>query len=286
MHVKGCIRSKPDPRDFLLSAHAIPTVTPAWGFGHGNTYLNWFMNGNGPVEPGELLPAGWTAAKQGAGNCVAAARLNELKCMLTDAGMTPAEAHAIVGDAETAIKLYMAVYAFKGEPVYDPTTGVNDNGLEIRSRLEHDAKIGTTLANGSVHTVGIYAQVDTSNLNELLFAIKNFDAVPAGITVNNENEDTFNAKFPEGHAVWGSEGPLEAEDHCVPLVGRPTADEVVGITWSRPINLLEAFRTERLFEAWAYLSPDRISKVTGKDYNGASEAVLEEYIALIKAQPA
>lgn len=281
MRPKGCIPSREDPQDFLLANHTIPTVEPAWGWGHGNTYLNWFMNGNGPREPGEVLPVTWAAAMKGAGNCVAAARLNEIKCMLVDAGMSPAEAHAIVGDAEMAIKLYMAVYQFKGEPAYDPITGANDNGLEIRARLEHDAKVGTTLANGSVHTVGMYAKVDVSNLNELLFALRNFDAVPAGITVNNANEETFDAKMPEGHAVWGEEGKNEGENHCIPLVGRPTAEEIVGITWSRPVNLLEAFRANRMFEAWAYLSPDRISKVTGKDYEGASEATLEEYIALV-----
>jgi hypothetical protein len=281
MGLKGCIRSKPDTRDFLLSNHTIRTVEPAFGWGHGNTYTDWRMNGNGPVEPGEVLPVTWAAAIKGAGNCVAAARLNELKCMLVDAGMSPAEAHAIVGDAEIAIRLYMAVYAFKGEPVYNPISGANNNGLEIRARLEHDAKVGTMLANGTVHRIGLYAKVDVTNLNELLFAIKNFDAVPAGITVNQANEETFNAKLPEGHAVWGEEGPLEAEDHCIPLVGRPTAEEVVGITWSRPVNLLEAFRQNRMFEAWAYLSPDRISKVTGKDYGGASEETLEEYIALV-----
>lgn len=281
MKLKGCIPSKPDPRDFLLANHTIPPVEPPFGWGHGNTYTNWFMNGNGPVEPGEVLPASWTAAKGGAGNCVAAARINELKCMLVDAGVAPTEAHKIVGDAEVALKLYVAVYQFKGEPAYDPETGENDNGLEIRARLEHDAKLGTTVADGSVHKIGLYAKVNVQNLNELLFAIKNFDAVPSGIAVNNENEETFNRKFPEGHAVWGSEGPVESEDHCIPLVGHPTADEAVGVTWSRPINLVEAFREKRMFEAWCYLSPDRISKTTGKDYEGASEAILEEYVALV-----
>lgn len=281
MGLKGCIRSKPDTRDFLLSNHTIPTVEPPFGWGHGNTYFDWCMNGNGPVEPGETLPPNWTAAAKGAGNCVAAARINELKCMLIDAGMPPGEAHILVGDAGTAIRLYVAVYQFKGEAAYDPVTGENDNGLEIRSRLEHDAKLGTVLAGGSTHTIGLYVKVDVTNLNELLFAIKNFDAVPAGITVNQANEETFNAKLPEGHAVWGSEGPIEAKDHCVPLVGRPTAEEIVALTWARPVNLIEAFRTERIFEAWAYLSPDRLSKVTGKDYNGASEETLEEYIALV-----
>jgi hypothetical protein len=281
MALKGCIRSREDSRDFLLANHTIPTVEPPFGWGHGNTYTDWHMNGNGPVEPGETLPPNWTAAAKGAGNCVAAARINELKCMLTDAGMPPAEAHTVVGDAEVAIKLYIAVYGFKGEPAYNPVTGENDNGLEIRARLEHDAKVGTTLANGTVHKIGLYAKVDVTNLNELLFAIKNFDAVPAGVTVNNANEETFDAKMPEGHAVWGSEGPLEAEDHCVPLVGRPTAEEIVALTWARPVNLIEAFRTDRMFEAWAYLSPDRLSKVTGKDYTGASEETLEEYIALV-----
>lgn len=281
MVLKGCIPSKPDLRDFLLSKHTIPKVEPPFGWGHGNTYTNWFMNGNGPVEPGETLPEKWVAARKGAGNCVGAARVNELKCMLVDAGMPPAEAHKVVGDAQTALNLYMAVYNFKGEPAYDPITGENDNGLEIRARLEHDAKLGTTVADGSVHKIGLFAKVDVSNLNELLFAIKNFDAVPAGITVNNENEETFNARFPEGHAVWGNEGHVEAEDHCIPLVGRPTDKETVGVTWSKPVNLIEAFREKRMFEAWCYLSPDRINKVTGKDYTGASEAVLEEYIALV-----
>lgn len=280
-HHKGCIRSKEDPRDFLLANHVIPAVEPPFGWGHGNTYANWCMNGNGPQEPGERLPVSWFAAKRGAGNCVAAARINELKCMLTDAGVPPGEAHILVGDAATALNLYIAVYQFKGEPAYDPETGENDNGLEIRSRLEHDAKIGTTIADGSVHKTGLYAKVDVTNLNELLFAIKNFDAVPAGAAVNKDNEETFDRKLPAGHAAWGAEGLNEGEDHCIPLVGHPTPNELVGLSWGRPVNLLEAFRKERLFECWCYLTPDRISKVTGKDYEGASETVLEEYIALV-----
>ena len=216
-HAKGCIRSKPDPRDFLLASHTIPTVTPPWGWGHGGTYTNWCGNGNMPLLPGEQVPPSWAISRgKPAGNCVWAAWLNEVKEMLVDAGATPAEALKLVGNAEHGLQLYT-------NTGYNLLTGEGDNGTEIRERLLFGQKTGMTLTDGTVHKTGIFAKINPQNLNEMLFGIKYFEAVVLGVTANKPNEQAFNDAYPAGIAVWDAVGPEEGEDHCIPAVGRPDA---------------------------------------------------------------
>jgi hypothetical protein len=278
----------PDPRDFLLGDHlaGIDPVQAVAGatFGHGNTYANWRMNGNGPVQPGEALPAKWKAAKEGAGDCVYAAWVNEVKEALTDAGMDPAAAEAKVGNAETAIRAYMSTG-------YNPSTGAHDDGAEVRDRLKRAQKTGLTLADKTVHKIGMYVAVDYTNLDHLLFALKYFEGLPIGCAVLNANEEAFGEAEgkldPEGHplaAVWDDEPNGEVVAlHCIPLVGRPDSTHIAALTWGRRVFLTPAYMAKRVEEVWAYLSADRISAVTGKSYEGASEAVLAEYIQKVVA---
>lgn len=274
----GLVEKTPDDRDFLLADHAAKLAIPKidhWG--HGNTYAHWGMNGNGPLLPDEVLPTSWRAAREGAGDCVEAAWVNELKVLLTDAGMEPAEAAALVGDAFTALTLYKAITR------YDPITGQNDKGTEIRERLKYAQKTGLTDDHGGVHKIGLYVSVDPQKLDHLLFAMYYFDAVPLGLSVTRANEEAFSEAEQQGETpVWdyNAGSPVEGL-HCIPAVGRPDSEHIACPNWDLRTLLTEEFREEQVSEAWAYLSPDRISKVTGKSYVGASEAVLEEYLTLV-----
>jgi hypothetical protein len=281
-HLFGLKQKTPDERDFdlgkqLVAAGIDPAVSTAeHPFGHGLTYTDWRMNGNGPVQPGEHLPASWKAAREGAGDCVYAAWVNELKIALVDAGMSPAEADALVGNAETALRAYS-----EGKGKYNPVTGANDEGAEVRDRLKQAQKIGLKVAKGPAHKIGIYAAVDYSQLDHLLFALKYFEAVPIGCAVLPENEEALNTAEQDGkpnEAVWDDADSEALGLHCIPLVGRPDSAHIAALTWRRRIRLTDAYRGKRVEEAWCYLTPDRISKVTDKSYEGASEAVLAEYI--------
>jgi hypothetical protein len=278
----------PDERDWTwgslresvtaAGALAVPLV-PA-RFGHGNTYegQGWMMNGNGPVLPGEDLPPTWAAAAGGAGDCVEASWVNEVKEALTDAGMSPVEALKKVGSAKTSITAYSAVTP------YDPVTGANDNGTEIRERLKYAQKTGLTLADSTVHKIGPYFSVDPKNLQHWLEAMYFAEALPLGIIVQQAQQDAFNegeqtGRFP---IVWDwVAGSPEVGRHCIPAVGRPDTLHIAALTWARRIFLTEAFRQNGVEEAWAYVTQDRISKVTGRTYEGADQAHTIEYLRTV-----
>lgn len=269
----------PDSRDFLLADHLPATLQaiPADHWGHGNTYVDWRMNGNGPAGESEGLPSSWHAAKEGAGDCVEAAQVNELKVLLTDAGMNPADAEALIGSGKTAIELYAAITG------YDPKTGSGDEGTEIRDRLKYMQKTGLKDTKGSVHKIGVFAAVDPQNLEHLLFAAYHFDAVPLGVSVTQANEEAFaSAEAAAETPVWDYDASSEEVGlHCFPLIGRPDSKHLAVPNWALKTFLTESYRENQVQEAWCYLSPDRISRVTGKSYRGASEDVLAEYVSLV-----
>jgi hypothetical protein len=277
----GLIPKTPDPRDLTLKGvlkaaglTSLPPVKPSYGWGHGGTYKNWRMNGNGPVQTGEVLPASWKAAKEGCGDCVNAAAVNELKVALTDAGGTPTAVESKVGNAETAIKLYSVLTG------YDPTTGARDEGTEIRARLKYAQKTGILCGDGSRHKIGPYVSFDPLNLEHLLFATKHFEACPIGCSVSEANMEAYDDAWgTEDRIIWShaASSPIEGL-HCIPIVGRPDASHFAALTWMRTIWLTETYRTKQVEEGWAYLSPDRINKVTGKTHEGDPEAALVEYL--------
>lgn len=266
-----------DPRDLelgpLLAGIVLPAVTPAYGWGHTGTYSNWYMNANGPKQPGETLPAAWKAAAEGCGDCVNASAVNELKVALTDAGMGPVAAHSLVGDAETAVRLYHELTG------YDPVTGANDEGTEIRARLKYAQNTGIRLADGTRHKIGPYVSFDPQDVPTMLFAVKHFEAVPVGCSVTQANMDEFDRGWQSGtQIVWDYvKGSPEVGLHCIPIAGRPTSKQWAGPNWSKNQHYTEAFRTHQISEGWAYLTPDRLRK-TGLTYEGDPEATLAEYL--------
>jgi hypothetical protein len=228
------------------------------------------MLGNGPDQtaPG--------AAAQGCGDCVWASADHETMLALTDAGQSPADVAALF-DGSTAVADYAE---FTG---YDPQNGEGDNGTEIREALKQRASTGIRDLKGNRHKVGLYVSVDPQNTAELLAATYWFEAVTLGVTVTQANEEAFSKAEGSGAtAVWTHSRSEELGGHCIPIVGRPDEEHFAALTWARRIFLTPSFIADQVQEAWAYLSPERISKVTGKSYEGASETVLEEYLSLVK----
>ncbi len=259
-----------DPRDFLLSKQTLPAVTEP--FGHGGTYKDWKMLGNGP-DPTSPEP-------NGVGDCVVASAEHETMIALTDALYTPAEvqeARALFNGA-TAVSDYSAA---GGYVVGDEST---DQGLEVRGFLKYRKATGLLDINGHRHKLGIYAAVDFANLDELLVAIKYFEACPIGCTVTQGNMEAFNEAEAKGTVcVWDADNTEVDGGHCIPLVGRPDKDHFAAITWGRRILITADFLAKQTEEVWCYLTAERIAKATGKNYEGASEAVLAEYLKAVQA---
>lgn len=274
----------PDDRDLEWGKVAKPEVAVHVPFGHGNDYWGqgWMMNGNGPPLPGEEpLPSSWSAARGGAGDCVYASWVNEVKEALVDALGWPCDTAGVlrkVGAAKTAITGYAR------DTGYDPVSGANDNGQEVRTRLQIAQKLGLTLADGTVHKIGPYYKVDFTNIQDLTSALYYAEAVVLGLKVQAANEEAFNEAEQTGKLppVWDYVPGSEVVGlHCIPIVGRPNEGDWTTVNWTRRMLLTEAFRQHNIEEAWCYITQDRISAVTGKTYEGVDPAQVEAYIAQV-----
>lgn len=276
----GKIPSKPDPRDWkwsdfrsgLKKAGLLPTTIPTT-FGHGNTYRDWRMLGNGPdpTAPG--------AAQNGAGDCVWASADNETKIALTDASYTPEVVTEVdkLFDGSTAIKDYADATG------YDPTTGANDNGTEIRAALKYRQDTGIIDTLGNRHKIGPYVSIEPGNTEHLLEAIYFFEGLPIGLEVAAAQMDQFEKGETTGTTpVWSYVKGSEIEGgHCIPMVGRPDTRHIAAITWRLKIFLTKPLITHQVDEVWAYATQERISKVTGLTRENASQEQLEEYLNLV-----
>lgn len=266
----------PDSRDWrwvdfrasLKAAGLLPSVSAI--FGHGNTYADWKMLGNGPdpTAPGR--------AAEGAGDCVWAAAEHETMEALTNAGQGRDQV-ATLFDGSTAITDYAAATG------YDPTTGSGDNGTEIRSALLYRQKTGIVNKTGVRHKIGPFVSIEPGNLQHLLEALFFFEGLPIGIELQEAQMSQFNQAEARGTTpIWSyvKNSPIIG-GHCVPEVGHPASGELAGISWAKKVILTEGFLAHQCDEVWGYLTPERISRLTGKTYEGASEAQLEETLHII-----
>lgn len=248
-------------------------------FGHGNTYADWQMLANGPdpTAPGR--------AKHGAGCCEVSAAANETKIAITDAGGAPGPTSALF-DGTTTITDYTAIGKASGQPGYDPKTGTGDEGLETRARLDYQQKVGLLDTQGNRRKIGQFVLLDPGNLQHVLEALLFFEALPIGVQLQQAQMDQFN----EGEAanqtiVWDYvSGSPTLGGHCVPECGRPDQNHIAAISWRRRIFLTSTFLANQCDEVWAYLTPERISRVTGKTYEGADPAHLEEYLHTVSSK--
>jgi hypothetical protein len=263
-----------DKRDFSL-ADFLPgspqlsqlAPPPEYGWGHGNTYADWSMLANGPdpTAPGK-------AGEEGCGDCVVASAEHETMEFLTDSGRDVLEVASLF-DGSTAVEDYSA------NGSYDPKTGAGDEGLEIREFLKYRQKTGIVDKKGDRHLIGPYLALEPGNREHLAFALRYFEAVTIGVLIGEAQMDAFlNAEAAGRVPVWSHVRGSEEDGHCIPLMGVPDPRHWAAISWRLRVFLTHPFVEYQCDEAWAYLSPERISAVTGKTYEGATEAQLEEYL--------
>ncbi len=264
-----------DLRLSLQAAGLLPTI-PAT-FGHGETYKDWLMLGNGPSLPGEPpAPESYVKPWEGCGDCVWAAAAHEVMESLTDAGQPPA-AVAKLFDTKVVVGEYAKVTG------YDPETGAGDEGTEVRARLVHMQETGILDTAGTAHKLAMFVELEPGNLQHLLEALYFFEGLPLGVQIGNAQMEAFNTATQNGSTpVWTNVGGSEELDgHCIPMVGRPDGEHFAALTWGQRVLLTPTFLEKQCDEAWAYVTLDRINKVTGTDFVGVNETQLEAYLRIV-----
>jgi hypothetical protein len=249
-------------RSSLAAAGKLPSVPPTFASEDDFPGEAWLMLGNGPDSS---IPAKWTAAKEGCGDCAWAGPAHETMELDKKATRTVAPFNA-----ETVIKQYSE---YSG---YDPVTGANDNGSEVRDVLKWRQEKGLRDAGGTPHKIGPYVSLEPKNIEHLLLAAYLFENVGIGIEV----PDSAQRQFSEGQPWSVVQGAKIEGGHYVPVVGRPQSGVIAFVTWAQRAMMTDSFYTTYNDEAWAYVSAEQFTAVTGKDYEGYNEAQLEEYLQL------
>lgn len=270
----------PDARDWqwdefrkiLKAAGTLPKI-PADHWGHGNTYKDWLMLANGPdpTAPG--------ASAEGCGCCVWSSAAHQTMEALTDASYGSANTAAVgkLFDGATTVADYAAVTG------YDPQTGEGDNGTEIRDSLLYRQKTGIVDTVGNRHKIGPFVAIEPGHLEHLLEALYFFEGLPMGFRVQQAQMDAFNRAESDGTTpTWDYvAGSPEIGGHDIPLVGHPDKTNYAGLSWAKRLIVTPALVAHQTDEIWGFVTPERISRVTGKSYEGASQAQLEEYLHLV-----
>lgn len=266
-----------DSRDLQYAAVktgvALPPI-PAPHGGYGTDFAYWGMGGNGPVDTDDRsLPANWTSAQDGAGDCTIAGPAHETMEADHNAGRPVAKF-----SAKACLEDYITLTKQANGTAYNPVTGSGDTGLEVRSVLSYRQKTGLQDDTGARHKIGVFVAVEPTNFQDLWEALWLFEAVGIGIEFPESAMDQFNQGKP-----WSVVAGAQIDGgHYIPIVGHPAASVWTVVTWGKRQLVTPAFITKYCEEAWAYISAERYSAVTGKTLEGWKDADLEQYITLVK----
>lgn len=272
----GKLAATYDHRDLqyaaLKATVGLPQIPKPHG-GYGSTFSNWGMAGNGPVDADDhSLPASWTEAHQGAGDCTIAGPAHEAM-----------EAHhnarsaVPTFSAKACLEDYIILTRQSNGEAYDPVTGSGDTGLNVRDVLNYRQKTGLQDDTGATHKIGVYVAVEPTNLTDLWEALWLFEAVGIGIEFPESAMNQFNAGQP-----WSVVPGAQIDGgHYIPLVGHPTENVWTCVTWGRRQTMTPQFIQKYCDEAWCYITAERYNAVTGKTLEGYKDADLEAYIRLV-----
>lgn len=246
------------PRDL-----AVTNLPQTWGHGMDFGDNGWGMLGNGPDD---TVFSGFT----GCGDCVWAGAAHEVRQTTHEAGSTiPAFS------GKTVVDQYAA---YSG---YDPATGSNDNGSNVRDALAWRQTKGLLDDSGTAHKIGAYVSIEPGNWQALREASYFFESVGIGIQFPTSAMDQFNAgqvwSIVAGSAIEGG--------HYVPVEGHPWGGLWTVVTWGRRQIVTWGFLAKYCDEAWAYISTERYNSVTGQTAEKYKDMDLEKFLAQV-AQPA
>ncbi len=261
----------------------LPTI-PA-SFGHANDFSgdSWLMLGNGPPtsHPADQLPSNWTAAQSGAGCCVPVEAVHTTMELCKNAGKPIPNFTATSTIAE---------YAAHGSPGYDPVSGANDNGTDMRQFLLYRQKTGFLDADGIRHKIGPFWSLEPGNLQHLLESLYFAECAPIGFQVPQSAMDQWNAALDAGRTpVFSRVAGTSYHDilggHDVPLMGHPWVGEWAGVSWAMRFVMTGGFLVDNVDEMWSFISQEAINAKTGQTFEHYNEAQLLQYLTAVAGSP-
>lgn len=262
-----------DLRPALAAKGLLPKPPDLWGHGHDFPQGAWKMLGNGPLGSDEgALPADWTAAEQGCGDCTIAGPAHEEMEAAKNGGRTVPSF-----SAQTVIEQYAARTKAANGTAYSPETGEGDTGLDIQAVNEWRVTDGIADDAGETFKIVQPVALTPGNVQELWEATWLFEKSGLGLVICEAQMTQFDAgPQPTWDYVAGSP---EEGGHYVPAMGKLGL-----VSWAEDVYYTPAFIEKQNDESYAYLDPEIYNAVTGETLEDFSQADLEKFIVLVAQQ--
>lgn len=162
---------------------------------------------------------------------------------------------------------------------FDPSAGPSganptDNGSSLQAGLEYLVNPGF-----SGQTITMFGELDIKDTNGWQLALAQLGPLMLGVGVSDDAMQEFNAG-----EIWTADSQPADEDHCVILCGYQP-----GIywcwTWGSIQGMTPGWFAQNAYEVWGAVTPEWVSRNTGKDPEGVSLAVLGQEYASVTGQP-
>jgi hypothetical protein len=142
---------------------------------------------------------------------------------------------------------------------YVPGVPSSDDGTDMQAAAEFRRVTGMPDADGGMHFIKAYATIPITNDQRMLDQIVKltfaFGLVGCGFRMQEAQSNQFDAKQPwclmRGSPIVGG--------HYVPVVGRNSRGNLVGISWGRTTGISPVFMMEQLDEVIVYLSREYLT---------------------------
>lgn len=248
--------------DVRPSGLALPKIPkPGGGYGMDFGATGWLMLGNGPDD--SVFPG-----YRGCGDCAWAGPAHEEMEVAKNAGRPVPKF-----SGKTIVQQYSE---YSG---YDPQSGNNDDGSDVREVLNWRQSKGLLDDSGNAYKIGTYVALEPGNVTQLWEALWLFENVGIGVHFPGSAMDQTNS-----NQMWSVVPGAQIEGgHYVPLVGHPSDQVWTCVTWGMRQTMTQQWLTTYCEEAWAYIDPERYNQVTGETPQRWKDADLEKYISQVAA---
>lgn len=164
------------------------------------------------------------------------------------------------------------VAAYSAITGYVPGDDSTDNGAAISDVLDYWQKTGI-----GGHKITAWAKINEQDIDQVKQAIWLFGGVDIGIDVYQSMETQFDAR-----QAWDNPSGKNLGGHSIPIFGYGS-DGCTGVTWAALQQMGWPAFGKICSEAYAVITPDWLSQLSGKSYSGFDVAQLGSDLAAMKS---
>jgi hypothetical protein len=143
------------------------------------------------------------------------------------------------------------LYRRSGNPDFDPSTGADDNGVDMQTMLEALVSGGIGDGRGGVLKPVAFAKVDVSSDDQLTAAVSIFGGCLWGVDLQVAQQTQSDAHPPK----WDFHHTGEWGGHAIVSGAYEVGALEDVISWAKRIETTPAFRRHQLQEAWVVVWP-------------------------------